>query len=33
MEEHIRTFAPLPGTCIHFLLDNWYGIKRLRTAA
>jgi SRSO17 transposase len=29
MDERIRTFAPLPGTVTHVLLDSWYAAKRL----
>ncbi len=29
IDERIRTFAPLPGTVTHVLLDSWYAAKRL----
>ena len=29
MDDLIRTFAPLPGTQTHVLLDSWYAAKRL----
>ncbi len=33
MDARIRTFAPLPGTVTHVLLDSWYAAKRLWTTA
>ena len=33
VDEHLRTFEPLPGTRTHGLLASWYGAKRLGTTA
>lgn len=32
-EEVIRTFAPVPDTCTHVLMDSWYTCRRLWRAA
>lgn len=33
MVERIRTFAPVPGTRTHVLVDSWYGAKAVWRAA